>query len=50
MAVRFKRMNLEDWKHEKVRQRDVEKSYGFNKGTVMFPSSQDITKITLTPA
>jgi len=44
MAVRFKQVRLEDWKDEKVRQRDVDKSYGYKEGRIMFPSSHDITE------
>jgi len=44
MAVRFKRVEQGDWKNEKIRQRDVDKSYRYSEGTIMFPSSHDITE------
>jgi len=44
MAERFKQVKQGDWKNEKVRQRDVDKTYKHYKGTVMFPSSHDITE------
>jgi hypothetical protein len=43
MAVRFKQVNPEDWKNEQIRWKDVEKKYRHYDGTVMFPSSHDIT-------
>jgi DNA repair photolyase len=43
MAVRFRQLNPEQWKEEKIRWKDVRKKYGLIEGTVMFPSSHDIT-------
>jgi len=44
VALRFKRIDEHDqWKEEIIRQHDVEKKYPKRKGTVMFPSSHDIT-------
>jgi DNA repair photolyase len=44
MAVRFGRVTPEEWKDEKVRQRDVDKAYRYYEGSVMLPSSHDITE------
>jgi len=44
IAVRFKRMRPEDWKEEKIRPWDVSKRYRRMEGTVMFPSSHDISE------
>lgn len=43
MAVRDKRTTPEDWKTEKVREHSLNKSLGKKAGTIMFPSSHDIT-------
>jgi DNA repair photolyase len=43
MAVRFKQLKPEQWKEEKIRWKDVRKKYAHIEGTVMFPSSHDIT-------
>ena len=43
MAVRFGRMAPEEWKNERIRDKDVAKSYRYMGGTVMFPSAHDIT-------
>jgi len=43
MAIRFKRKTKENWKEEEVRDKDVIKKYSLRKGTIMFPSSHDIT-------
>lgn len=43
MAVRFGRVTPDEWSHERVRQKDVQKTYKRMKGTVMFPSAHDIT-------
>lgn len=43
MAVRFRQVAPEEWKNERIRWKDVEKTYGHYDGTVMFPSSHDIT-------
>jgi DNA repair photolyase len=43
MAVRFRQVTPDEWKNERIRWKDVEKAYGLFKGTVMFPSSHDIT-------
>jgi len=43
MAVKFRQVTPAQWKDERVRWKDVEKAYGHIEGTVMFPSSHDIT-------
>ncbi len=43
MAVRFKQVEAGDWKNQTIRWKDVNKNYGYTDGTVMFPSSHDIT-------
>ncbi len=43
MAVRFKQLKMEEWKLEKIRQKDVDKKQKLYDGRVMFPSSHDIT-------
>ena len=43
MAVRYGQLNREQWKDERIRWKDVRKKYGHIEGTVMFPSSHDIT-------
>ena len=43
MAVRYGQLNREQWKEERIRWKDVRKKYGHIEGTVMFPSSHDIT-------
>ncbi len=44
VALRFKRIDEHDqWKEEIIRRHDVEKNYLKRDGTVMFPSSHDIT-------
>lgn len=43
MAVRFKRLNKDEWSLEKVRQKDVDKKQKLYDSRVMFPSSHDIT-------
>jgi DNA repair photolyase len=43
MAVRFRQVSPEGWKNERIRWKDVEKAYGHIEGTVMVPSSHDIT-------
>lgn len=47
MAVRFNRLTPQDWLHEEVRQKDVDRKYRKFKGNVMFPSSHDITPANL---
>jgi DNA repair photolyase len=44
MAVRFGRLAPDQWKEERIRWKDVKKSYRLMKGSVMFPSSHDITE------
>jgi DNA repair photolyase len=44
MAVRFNHTTQEEWKNKKIRQKDVDKAYRYNEGTIMFPSSHDITE------
>jgi DNA repair photolyase len=43
MAVRYRQLKPEQWKEERIRWKDVRKKYGRIDGTVMFPSSHDIT-------
>jgi DNA repair photolyase len=43
MAIRFKRKTRDNWHVEDIREKAVTKSYGKMRGTVMFPSSHDIT-------
>ena len=43
MAVRFKRRTVEDWHQERIRTHDLAKLHKNYGGTVMFPSSHDIT-------
>jgi len=43
MAVRYRQVKPEQWKEENIRWKDVRKKYGHIDGTVMFPSSHDIT-------
>ena len=43
MAVRFRQVKPEEWKEERIRWKDVRKRYRHFEGTVMFPSSHDIT-------
>lgn len=47
MAVRFGRLKPEEWQHEQIRQKDVDRKYGKFDGKVMFPSSHDITPTNL---
>jgi len=49
MAVRYGQVRHEEWVNQKVRWTDVRKKYSYKKGTVMFPSSHDITPPTLLP-
>ena len=42
-AARHRRIPIEEWKHEKIRQKDVDKAYKYRERTTMFPSSHDIT-------
>src|SRR5271157_6268802 len=44
IAARFKRIAPEKWKDEKI---VPYKKIGKRKGTIMFPSSHDITPVTL---
>lgn len=48
MASRFKRVKPENWRNEQIRERDVYRVYRNYKGTVMFPSSHDITETNFT--
>jgi len=43
MGIRYNRNTSENWKNEIVRVKDLEKSIPKFNGTVMFPSSHDIT-------
>jgi hypothetical protein len=47
MAARFGQIPREDWHLERIRAKDVERSYGKFQGQVMFPSSHDITPANL---
>ncbi len=49
MAVRFGQVKPDEWKDERVRWDDVRKKRGHIDGTVMFPSSHDITPRNLLP-
>ena len=42
-AVRFKRKTADNWKNEEVNYEKLKKNFRKRKGTVMFPSSHDIT-------
>jgi DNA repair photolyase len=48
MGIRYKRNTVEDWSTEMVRQHDLTKKIPKFNGTVMFPSSHDITPEYLT--
>lgn len=48
MGIRFKRNTPDDWKNEVVRTQELTKQIPKYKGTVMFPSSHDITPEHLT--
>ena len=43
MAVRYGQLKDDEWISENIRWRDVRKKYRYLEGTVMFPSSHDIT-------
>lgn len=43
MALRFHRTTADDWRTPVLRQRDVNRGRGKCRGTIMFPSSHDIT-------
>ena len=43
IAMRFKRLAANQWRHETVRQHDVDRNHPKYPGQVMFPSSHDIT-------
>jgi len=43
MAVRFGRTAPESWKNPVIRAAEVDKNYRLRKGTLMFPSTHDIT-------
>lgn len=43
MGIRYNRNTPENWKNEVVREKELSKSIPKYKGTVMFPSSHDIT-------
>jgi len=47
MAIRFGRMTAGKWKYEEIRKHDVYKNHRDYGGTVMFPSSHDITPTNL---
>jgi hypothetical protein len=48
MAIRFKRNTPDNWKNEEVRKDTLTKPVPHYKGTVMFPSTHDITVEHLT--
>jgi DNA repair photolyase len=48
MGIRYKRNTPENWRNEVVREKDLIKPIPKHKGTVMFPSSHDITPEHLT--
>lgn len=43
MAIRFKRKTPTTWKDEEIRTKSLKIKYSLKRGTVMFPSSHDIT-------
>jgi len=43
MAVRFKRKTAETWHLEEIDKDKVSKGYGKRRGTIMFPTTHDIT-------
>jgi len=45
--MRFNRLTANQWRHENVRQHDVDRKHPKYPGVVMFPSSHDITPINL---
>lgn len=47
IAVRFKRKTPENWHEEVINHVNLNKSYKKTDGTIMFPSSHDITPINL---
>lgn len=49
-AIRFGRATPESWTTEDIRLDAVEKNYGKRKGTIMFPTTHDITPGNITEA
>ncbi len=49
MGDRFGWASLNQWRNERIRQKDVDKAYKKFDGQVMFPSSHDITPNNLDP-
>jgi len=47
MAIRFKRETRESWEEITFRDKEIEKEYGKKEGTIMFPTTHDITKESL---
>ena len=47
MAVRFNRCRPEDWTTETLRQAAIDKTYSKMDGTVMFPTTHDITPMNV---
>jgi DNA repair photolyase len=47
MAIRFKRKTEETWKHMEPNQKAIKKGYSKRKGRIMFPTSHDITLMSL---
>jgi DNA repair photolyase len=43
MAIRFKRKTPTNWKEEEIRTKCLNVKYSLKRGTIMFPSSHDIT-------
>ena len=50
MAYRFGQVSPGQWASERIRPRDVARSHRRYPGTVMFPSSHDITQSLCRPA
>ncbi len=47
MGIRFGRMTREDWKNPVIQTNKVNKGYRKREGTIMFPTTHDITKDNL---
>lgn len=47
MGIRHKRKTRENWKEPEIRLHDVNKGFSKRNGTIMFPTSHDITKDNL---
>ena len=44
MAIRFKRATTASWKHPRLRQHDLNRSFTRRSGRIMFPTAHDITE------